>query len=138
MSAHAITLELPGPLYEHFKRRVERTHRSLEAELLDAVANAASVEGDEISPELTEALEDMTNLDDRELWQIARRTMSPTASRQLEALHFKQRDEGLDGDEDADRRKLIRQYERTMLMRAQAARLLKERGHDVSGLVAAK
>lgn len=138
MSAHAITLELPGPLYEHFKRRVERTHRSLEAELLDAVANAASVEDDELSPELLEALDAMTDLDDSELWQIARKTMASADSRRLEALHFKQRDEGLDADEDTDRRKLIQEYERTMLMRAQAARLLKERGRDVSGLVAAK
>jgi hypothetical protein len=138
MSAHAITLELPGPLYEHFKRRVERTHRSLEAELLDAVASGASVEDDEISPELLAELDAMTDLADKELWKIARKTMAPAAGRQLEALHSKQRDEGLDVDEDADRRKLIQDYERSMLRRAQAARLLKERGHDVSALVASK
>lgn len=50
---------------------------------------------------------------------------------ELEALHRKQRDEGLSQEEDAARARLIQEYEQTMLIRAQAARLLKDRGHDV-------
>lgn len=56
--------------------------------------------------------------------------MSAEASQALEALHLKQRDEGLSPEEDAIRAKLIQEYERTMLIRAQAARLLKDRGND--------
>jgi protein-disulfide isomerase len=135
MPAHAITLHLPETLYERFRRRAEWTHRSLETELLDAVASAASVEG-ELSPEVMEALEALKEMTDEELWRFARVVMSPEASQELESLHFKQRDEGLSQAEEANRVKLIHEYERTMLIRAQAVTLLKDRGHDISRLLA--
>lgn len=137
MAAHAITLHLPETLYERFRQRAEWSHRSLEIELLDAVASAASVEG-ELSPELVAAVEALKTLDDEELWCLAKEAMSREASQELEALHLKLRDEGLSQEEDAARAKLIHQYERTMLIRAQAAKLLKDRGHDVSGILVAR
>ncbi len=137
MTAHAITLHLPETLYQRFRQRAEWTHRSLETELLEAVASAASTE-DELAPALIEAVEALEGLDDGELWRLAREAMSPEASQELEALHFKQRDEGLSEDEDATRAKLIHEYERTMLVRAQAAKLLKDRGHDVSRILSAQ
>ena len=134
MPAHAITLRLPETLYQRFRRRAERTHRSLENEILDAVASA-SADGD-LSPDLLEAVEALDELGDDELWRIARRVMSREASEELEALHFRQRDEGLSRSEDAVRAELMHEYERTMLIRAKAAKLLKDRGHDVSSLLA--
>lgn len=137
MSAHAITLHLPEALYEHFRKRVEWTHRRLEDEVLDAVAAAASEEG-ELSSELISAMESMEHLADEELWRLASETLPEASHQELATLHFKQQEEGLDRNEDARRGKLISEYERAVLLRAQAARLLKERGHDVSGIVAAK
>lgn len=134
MPAHAITLHLPETLYERFRRRAEWTHRSLETELLDAVASAASGEG-EISPELMKAIDALNGLADEELWHLAKAVMSSEASQELEALHSKQRNEGLSPAEEATRVRLIHDYERIMLMRAQAAMLLKSRGHDISGLL---
>ncbi len=136
MTAHAITLNLPETLYQYFRKRVEWTRRSLEDEVLDAVASGASLD-EELTPELVESLDAMGESDDEELWRLARKTMPREASQELEALHYKQQDEGLDSAEDAIRAKLIQDYERTILIRAQAARLLKERGHDISALVAA-
>lgn len=102
-----------------------------------AVSPRASVE-DELSPDLLEAVEALNGLADEELWRSARAAMSPEASQELEALHFKQRDEGLSHDEEATRVKLIHEYERSLLIRAQAVKLLKDRGHDISGLLANK
>lgn len=135
MSAHAITIRLPETLYERFRRRAEWSHRSLETEILDAVACAASSAG-EFPPELIETLEALAGLDDTELWRLAGEAMSRDASQELEALHSKQRDEGLSRDEEATRAALLDEYERAMLIRAQAAKLLKDRGHDVSGILA--
>jgi plasmid stability protein len=134
MSAHAITLHLPETLYQRFRQRAQWSHRSLETELLDAVASAVPAEG-ELSPELIAAIEGLEGLADDDLWRLARTTMSREASEELEALHLKQRDEGLSRDEDAARVQLIQEYERTMLIRAQAAKLLKDRGHDISRLL---
>jgi plasmid stability protein len=135
MTVHSVTLHLPESLYRRFRQRAEWTHRSLETELLDAVASAAPVE-EELSPEILTALEALETLGDEELWRLARQAMSSEASQELEALHLKQRDEGLSPEEDATRAKLILEYERAMLTRAQAARLLKDRGHDISPLLA--
>ena len=137
MAAHAITLHLPETLYERFRQRAKWSHRSLETELLEAVASAASAEGD-LSPELIQAVEALDGLADAELWLLARKAMSPEASRDLEALHLKQRDEGLNPAEDATRAQLLQEYERTMLIRAQAAKLLNDRGHDISKLLATR
>ena len=135
MTSHAVTLHLPETLYKRFQQRAEMSHRSLETEILDTVASAASVE-DELPPDLIEALEALERLDDKELWRLAEETMSQRASEELEALNFKERDEGLSPEEDATRAKLIHEYERVMLIRAKAAKLLKDRGHDVSRILA--
>ena len=45
--------------------------------------------------------------------------------------------EGLTETEAEETASLVRQYERAMLVRAQAVALLKQRGHDISGLLAA-
>jgi len=137
MTAHAITLHLPETLYERFRQRAEWSRRSLETELLEAVASAAPAEA-ELSPEVIRDIEALEGLADEELWRLARKVMSREASEELEALHRKQRDEGLSQDEDAARSRLIHEYEQTMLIRAQAARLLKDRGHDVSTLLATR
>jgi hypothetical protein len=50
----------------------------------------------------------------------------------MEDLHLKRQREGLTDAEAKTLDGLVRQYERTMLVRAQAAALLKARGHDVS------
>jgi diketogulonate reductase-like aldo/keto reductase len=75
MTAHAITLHLPETLYKRFRQRAEWSHRSLETELLDAIAAAAPV-GDELSPELIEAVEALEKLKDEELWRLARQAMA--------------------------------------------------------------
>ncbi len=55
MTAQATTLQLPGPLYERFKRQADQARRTVEAELLDAVAHAAP-ETEELPRELSESL----------------------------------------------------------------------------------
>ncbi len=134
MTAHAITLRLPTPVYEQYKQRAEQTHRSVEAELLDAVTTAAP-EPERLPESLTQAVAELETLDDDALWLSARHAFSPEASDELEALHFKRQDKGLTEAEQETASKLVQEYERIMLVRAHAARLLQERGHDVTGLV---
>ena len=73
-------------------------------------------------------------MDDAELWQAARTRLSEEASAQLEDLHFKRQREGLSESEARMLAELVGHYERSMLIRARAAALLKLRGHDLSGL----
>jgi hypothetical protein len=137
MSARAVTLELPAPLYDHFSSRAERAHRSLEAELLDAVATVAADE-EELSDEMTNALADLERLSDEELWRTARNRLSDEVRSRHEALNSKQQKERLTPAEKEELEQLLQQYDWAVLLRAEAARLLKRRGHDISGLLTAQ
>jgi len=134
MSAHTITLQLPAPLYERYKQRAKQRQRSVEAELLNVVTTAAPEE-DQLPESLAGAVAELETFDDDGLWRAARHSFPSEASSRLEALHFKRQDEGLSTTEQETASQLVEEYERTMLVRAHAAKLLKERGHDVSGLV---
>lgn len=134
MPAHAVTLHLPDSLYDHFKHQATRARSTLEAELLRIVEAAAPVK-EVLPPELEEALAGLESCSDEELWESARSRLSEEESARLEALHFQQQSTGLDIDEKAELAKLLECYERAILMRAQSAGLLHDRGHDVSGLL---
>jgi hypothetical protein len=134
MGAHAVRLRLPVPLYHHFQNRAERAHRSLEAELLDVVA-AVAADGEELSLDLARAIEDLNLLNDDELLRAARNRLSEETRTQLESLNLKQQRGALTPAEKDTLEQLIEQYDQAVLLRAEAVRLLKERGHDVSKLL---
>jgi hypothetical protein len=137
MAAHAITLRLPDPLYEHFQSRAERARRTLEAEILDVVATVAADE-EELSHDVAKAIEDLQLLNDEELWRAARNRLSEDARSQLESLNAKQQRGRLTPSEKETLEQLIDQYDQAVLLRAEALRLLKERGHEVSELLTAR
>lgn len=129
-----LTLNVPEDLYRRLKLRAERTNRSLEDETVDVLASAVPLE-DSLPPELAEAVAPLALLDDEALWRAARSGMGAEAAEKLEQLHLKRQREGLTEAEEQESAALLRQYERAMLVRARAAAVLHDRGHDVSVLV---
>jgi hypothetical protein len=134
MTTRSLTLDFPEDLYDRVRRRAERAGRSIESEVVDLVASALP-ETDDLSPELIIELESLRNLGDESLWQAARSHLAPYAASQLESLNMKQQREGLTDQEKQTQFGLLRQYERAMLVRSEAAVLLKERGYDGAGLI---
>jgi plasmid stability protein len=135
MPTQSVTLALPDPLYERLRERAEQTRRSLEEEALEVLATAVPVDG-ALPPEVAQAIESLDVLDDDVLWDAARSRLSADVCNELESLHLKQRRDGLADAETRQLAALVRQYEQHMLVRARAVALLKERGHDVSELLA--
>ncbi|PKO22800.1 MAG: hypothetical protein CVU38_07510 [Chloroflexi bacterium HGW-Chloroflexi-1] len=135
MTVQTMTLDLPGPLYNRLKQRAERTRRTVEAELLEAAAVSMQAEED-LPADLAQAVSSLRFLDDAALWRAARSHLPTTVSAKTEALHLKRQSEGLTASEVQTLGELMHQYERTMLVRAEAAFLLKQRGYDVSILKA--
>ncbi|HKZ86096.1 MAG TPA: hypothetical protein VJ793_20870 [Anaerolineae bacterium] len=135
MTVQSVTLNLPSALYARLKQRAERSRRTVEAELLEVVAAAVPI-ADELPVDLNEAISPLTLLDDDALWRAARSRLAPEAAADMERLHLKRQHEGLSEAEAQSLAGLVRQYERAMLVRAQAAALLKQRGFDVSELIA--
>src|SRR5262245_380649 len=131
MSSKPLTLEIPEPIYRLLQDRAARSNRSIEVEALDALATATTPPG-ELPADLTEVLTQLSFLSDGELWRVARNPLPSELAAEMEQFHHKQQREGLTEPEQAALAQLVRKYERTMLLRAQAAALLKERGNDVS------
>jgi plasmid stability protein len=129
-----ITISVPNVLYQKLKARAEQTQRSVEAEALDALVASVPVV-DELSADLEDSLAQLSLLDDAALWRAACTTFAADAARQLEELHLKRQREGLTEHEAQAATALVQQYERVMLVRAQAAALLKQRGHNVTVLL---
>ncbi len=133
MNAQAITLHLPLDLYEHFVRRARERHRSVETEIMEVVSTAPNSE--ELPPELAQALDDLRHLDDEALLRAAQERFPEEGAARLEELNLKQQREGLGPEEKQAQAQLIEGCDRIMAMRSEAAWLLKQRGHDVSGLI---
>lgn len=136
MATQSVTLRLPEPLYQQLKRRAEQTRRTVEDEVLEVVAGAVQVAA-ELPQDLADAISPLAALDDDALWRAARARLPVDAAERLEELNLKRQREGLTQIESDEASTLLRGYERAMLVRAQAAVLLKERGHDISVLLTA-
>jgi plasmid stability protein len=128
-----MTLKVPDTLFQRLRQQAEAAERSVEDEALDVLATAVP-SNDELSSELAETLFGLSLLNDQALWQAARSHLAAETVKELEWLNLKQQREGLTESEAEKLDLLIYQYERVMLVRAQAAVLLKERGYDISNL----
>jgi hypothetical protein len=131
MTTQEVTLELPEPVYDQIRRAAEKTQRPINDLLLEAVIAAAPSLDAPTGP-LRSALAQLAYLNDAALWQAARSTVLPAQRERLEALHGKQQREGLSAEELQEEQALQELYRETLLVRAQAALLLKQRGYDVS------
>jgi hypothetical protein len=133
MSTHSITLQLPISLFEQIQDRAQRARQTMESEVLDLVTTA--VEDDRLPDDMAAAVESLDLLDDTALWRAAGSTLAPKQQERLEALNFKQQSEGLTHSERDIHATLLQAYDRAVLVRARAAEILVERGHDVSELL---
>jgi len=130
MASHTITLNLPETVYEQIQQAAETARRPVNDVLVEAIAAVAPVVNT-ASDHLRAALAHMAYLNDAALWQTARTTMPPEQRARLATLHDKQQYTSLTPEEQAEEQALLRLYRETLLVRAQAAVLLKQRGYDV-------
>jgi hypothetical protein len=131
MPGRSISLDLPTSVYEQIERAAERANRPVDQVLVEALTAVAPVI-DSASDELKSALAHLAYLNDAALWQAALSTMSPAQRERLQSLHTLKGQRPLRDNERAEEDALLRLYRETLLVRAQAAVLLKQRGYDVS------
>lgn len=133
MALQTVTVRLPDVLYQLIEQRARQMRRSIEDELVAVVAEALPTLED-LPADITDELAQLGFLSDEELWQAARTTLTPDESERMQALLLKRQREGLAPQEQQEAERLLHRYDRTMLVRARAAVLLKERGYDISTL----
>lgn len=138
MAQQSVTVHLPDELYTRVKRQAESAQRSVEEQLVQVVAAALPADNGALPDDLAAAVAQLSMLPDEALWRAARNRLPKRDAARLASLHQKRQREGLTDAEGREVADLTRRYERTMLVRAHAARLLKERGYDVSMLASAE
>ncbi|HWE63594.1 MAG TPA: hypothetical protein VHB98_17920 [Chloroflexota bacterium] len=137
MTTESITVRVPHPLYSRLEERAKQTQRSVEEELVEALAEAVSRADDPLPPEVEDVLASLDAMPDDALWQLARASrLSPSAAALLEELNQQRQREGLTAGEQRLVEALVHQYERALLVRAEAMARLKERGQDIAPLLA--
>ena len=131
MPGHVVTIILPEMVYEQIRQAAERSRRPVEDVLAEAVAAVAPVM-DTPPSTLRSALAQLAYLNDAALWQAARTTIPADQRERLASLHEKQQREPLTAEERTEEQALLDLYRETLLVRGQAAVLLRQRGYDIS------
>lgn len=126
-----VTVNVPRQVYERIRRAAERRHRSVDEMVVEALSAAAPAL-DTPQDDMRAALAQLTYLNDAALWQAARATMPPPLKVRLEELHARQESAALSDAEIFEVERLEQLYRDTVLVRAQAAVLLKQRHYDVA------
>lgn len=134
VAAHAVTVSLPGPLYDRLLQRATKARRTVEAEVVEAVESQLG-EPEELPADMAAAIGALPVLADEDLWRAARQRLAADKATAIEQLHHKRQSEGLSSTEAERLTMLMQEYTRVMLVRSRSAALLQQRGHDVSTLL---
>jgi hypothetical protein len=131
MASQSVTVELPEAVYNWIKQAAGRSRRPVDKVLSEAVTAVASVI--EVAPaSLRSALAQLAYLNDAAMWQAGRSSMPVEHRERLALLHDLQQRRPLSPEERSEEQALLQLYQETILVRAQAAVLLKQRGYDVA------
>lgn len=134
MSMQSVTVEIPTNLYIRLKRRAEQAHRSIEAEVVEAVADALPADND-FSDGLQQALLDLSVSDEETLYKTAQAQFPAEKSARLEVLHLR-RQAGEWNDRLAEESaRLSSEMEEFIFLRAHAMSLLMQRGINPTDIV---
>lgn len=92
---------------------------------------------EQLPSELRQELSDLASFSDKALWKVARSHLPVQSQKRLSQINYKQQKEGrasLTPEEIKDLNQLLYQHGRYIVLRAEAAVLLKKRGQDISSL----
>lgn len=131
--SQTLTVNLPSELYVRIKRRADEARRSVEEEAVEMLVATDPAGG---SADFRQSLAALELLDTMDLERAARGQFSAELAAEIEALHFKERREGLTEAERSRCAELIGAFERSMLVRAHAAAILKKRDPACPGCLA--
>ncbi|MCL4263558.1 MAG: hypothetical protein KJ069_10105 [Anaerolineae bacterium] len=131
-----VTVKLPSNIYRQVQKRAQTNQRTVEDEVVDALEMALESQDSwaGIPAEIADEVEQLQFLDDAHLWRVARTIVPTEKAERMQELAWKQQAEGLNAAEQAETAVLRQLANRVMLLRAEAAVLLQQRGHDISPL----
>ena len=126
----SVTVQLPDNLYQQIRHRARQHNRSVEDVVVEVVEQAVTPH----SSATADLLAQLPHLSDEDLWRAAQLRVADDRSARMQALVWKQQAEGLTAAEEDEAQQLQLHGQRVLLVRAEAAALLVERGQDVTVL----
>ncbi|GAB4415227.1 MAG: hypothetical protein Fur0044_10280 [Anaerolineae bacterium] len=131
-----VTVTIPERLYRRLQSVATSTNRAVSDVLIASAEAALLVESaDEILPtELSDELAAMRLYSDEALWLATQPTLSPEQQTRLTELTTEQTFRTLANMEQDELKKLLAEYDYSVLRRAQALALLSLRGHVLPDL----
>lgn len=131
METATVTLQIPDILYQRLLQTAQATQQPLEKVVLHALQVGSPPPWDNIPEEFQADLASLDKLDDTALWEIARSHKSPTEMSRYDLLLEKNQNQTLNATERLELEQLRYESDVFMLRKAQAAALLRWRGHHV-------
>jgi predicted transcriptional regulator len=136
MASQTLTLRLPDSIYQQLVELAQKSDRPLEEEAVGLI-NAALMTDAELVSDIDDRLDQLALLTDEELWSAATCQASENENDLIQELLEKRQRQGLTPEELEQVQVLSKHFNHIMMLRAKAAALLAERGHDISMLAEA-
>ncbi len=130
MTTRMVPVMIPEPLY----RRLERTSAKIRRPVNDVVASTLAAmlpPSPDLSDDLADELSGMIWFSDEKLYSATQPTFTPTMQARLATLNEISDERPLTPNEEKEQMRLLAQYERSILRRAQAYAILAQRGHPI-------
>jgi hypothetical protein len=121
---------LPKSIFIKLERVAELTHRSVE-DVLAATLDAALLAPADLPDDLANELVAMQMFSDEALWAAAQPSLSPAEQVRLNQLNHAAGERSLTAAEADEQEHLLTAYNRSVLRRAQALAILRQRGHSI-------
>jgi len=131
MTVEIVTLQIPEILYQRLLNTARATQRPLEEIMLHAIKIGSPPEWDNVPAEFQAEIATLDKLDDNTLWQIALSQKTAADMKRYNVLLEGNQSDTLTDTERLELMALRQVADRFMLCKAQAAALLRWRGHRV-------
>jgi len=131
MTVEIVTLQIPEILYQRLLNTARATQRPLEEIMLHAIKIGSPPEWDNVPAEFQAEIATLDKLDDNALWQIALSQKTAADMKRYNTLLEGNQNDTLTDTERLELMALRQVADRFMLRKAQAAALLRWRGHRV-------
>lgn len=125
----SITLSLPEDVSIRARSIAKETNQTVEQVLLDYLMNL-SEPLPTLPPDIQEELDALRRLSDDTLWTIARDQLAENVQKRAHDLMQKNNQGSLTQQEQDELDQLVEKADRLMLRKAEAASILRQRGHD--------
>jgi len=128
MADHSVLITLPESLYERVRMSAEASARPVEDILSQFIATSYPALEDDLPPEMRSEFAGWLLLSDANLWEIAQSRFDEPKQALLEELVELQKQRSLVDTEQRELDQLLQESQELMLRKAEAQRLLAQRG----------